>query len=71
MGFSNGKTGEKCLVSGIYNPRHWHDQTVNLIIFKGETFPPYNCDDETIWNQTEHLCVLREYVLRFTGVKSN
>lgn len=47
MGFSKGMTGEKCLVSGIYNPKQRDDNTINLIIFKGEVFPPYNCDDET------------------------
>lgn len=55
MGFSNGRTGEKCLESGIYNPEHKYDQKVNLIIFKGETFPTYGDDAKTVWIQTRAL----------------
>lgn len=70
MGFSKGITGEKCLFPGTYNPEHRHDNTVNLFIVKGDVFPLYD-GYATVWKQTGCLCVLREYVRRFIGVKSN
>ncbi len=62
MGFSNGRTGEKCLEPGIYNPEHKPDRRVNLMIVKGETFPTYDGNAETVWVKTHPLSVLREFL---------
>ena len=74
-GFSNVRTGEKCLESGIYRPEYKNDYTVNLIIFKDEIFPTYEDDTETVWVQFRPLfsesqiedaqSVLRESVRRY------
>ncbi len=75
MEFSNGRTGEKCQESGIYNPEHKHNQEVNLRLFQDETFPTYDGDAKTIWVKTSDLFsekkikdvqdVLRESVRRY------
>ncbi len=68
------RTGEKCLESGFYDPEHRYAQKVNLMIFKGEKFPTYDGDAETVWVQARPLfsqcqilhaqSVLRESVIR-------
>ena len=71
MGFSIDRaTGQKCLVPGIYNPKHRNDNKVNLIALKGDIFPTYG-GNEINWKQTAHLSVLLEYYLRYFGAKPN
>lgn len=70
MGFLKGMTGEKCLVPGTYNPEHRDDNTINLMITKGEEFPLFE-GVATVWEHTECFSVLREYYLRYFGAKPN
>ena len=71
MGFFNSrKTGEKCLSPGIYNPEHRDDNTVNLMITKGEIFPSYNSNNKTVWKQTGCFCVLLREFLKSDNLRN-